>query len=519
MQQKIIWFTWDNIGASIVKKLIDEGVSVILAQIEDQKELGYEQKPEDPESKRRRLSVYDGIFPKKSAKIALEAMAKIKDKEKYFVIFDFNNMWNYAEKVQAMGFNGLFPTKELYEFEKDRNKAKEFVKENYPDLNLTETEEFNTVDEAKKFLEKTKEVWVLKGNNDNARTVVPETEDPEVSKMIIVESLEDHKKDYEADGFILERKILHGIEFTPEMWWLDGKPIFSSVDIENKPIGARNESVQTGCAQNLIVKTDLEDPINQIAFPPAIQEMAKKQKGLFIFDAGIMYDPENKKMYFTEFCAQRMGWDAIQTELNMAESVSSFFELVSKGENPLFYKFGASVRGYNLHKDDAKDRRVTEGLPIKIGNEKGTWIYECKMEKDRLVSTGTSWDLAVFTGASDNPNEAVDKAYESRYDFGFENMYARPKEDFISMQYHSAIPIRYTFINNNLISGVDFKEVSAFDENVKKAYEDKISMIAKDAKRFYENDYNEKLKEVENNHAETIKKLKEEFMNIINENE
>src|SRR5438309_8557884 len=92
----------------------------------------------------------------------------------------------------------------------------------------------------------------------------------------------------------------------------------------------------------------MDAQINKIAYPPIIDEMAKKQPGIGIYDAGLLFD--GKEFYFTEFVSQRFGWDGIFSEIAMCadergeNAASRHFEMIAAGQNPLRHKFGAAVR-------------------------------------------------------------------------------------------------------------------------------------------------------------------------------
>lgn len=444
----LILFSFDGISFGVFHKLIEEGNNVIIAQLQSKKDLGDED-DEDPEAKRRRLSLYDGILDKRDAHDVLKAMKDIEHKDEWIVWFDFNCMGIMAEQVLAMGFTkGLFPTVEDTTLEKDRNKAKEIIKKHYPDLSLGEVQEFSKVTDALKFLDETDGIYVLKGNSDNdgAKTIVPQGENPDTAKLILKDALEAHTKDYEDGGFILEEKIIDGSEATPQAVFLDGELVFTDVDIENKPIGSGNVSVQTGAMQTLVIQSDFKDKINTIAFPKWVYDQAKKHVGLFIVDAGLIF--KDGKAYFTEFCFQRFGYDSFFAEVTMAKSVTDFFVDLFKGKNPLKTKYGVAVRGMNLHKD-GKERRVLEGISMSDPDEH-TFVFECKKEEEKYVCTGGGWDLVVFTGADDDMEEAVHNAYLTADEFAFEDLYIRPEFDFLSEDYVSSIPNRLDELGDKL---------------------------------------------------------------------
>ena len=254
-----IIFTHSNTPIlSIAEKLEKEGNRVILGVIEDSNKIllpDEESKPEPPDEKKTRLSLYTGIIDKYSADEVLKMAKRIKDKDEWIVLTDSNSNFQYAEKMLDMGFTkGLFPTEEDRSFECDRKKAKDFIKENYPDLKVAEVKTFKTIEEGIEFLNESEDMWVLKSMGDSGTTICPNTEDPDIAKEEIIATLEEMQKDYEENGFMLEPRIIAPIELTPEIIFNDGLPIMISLDIEIKTLAA-GSAIQTGCVLNLIVKT------------------------------------------------------------------------------------------------------------------------------------------------------------------------------------------------------------------------------------------------------------------------
>ena len=450
----IIWLSADGIGFCIAEQLIREGNNVIVGVVQ-------EAEGEDGEAKRRRLSLFDGIIEKQPIDSLMKQMAKIENKDEWIVFCDFNSLAPYAEKALKLGFTkGFFPTEEDLLLEKDRDAAKEIVKEYYTDLTVAEVQEFKSVKDGVKFLEETEQIWVLKGNGDSAKTIVPWNDDPELAKVILIDALKDHTKDYEDGGFILEEKIIGALEITPQCVWLDGEVIFTDIDIENKPIGSGNRSVQTGAMQSLVFKSKKSDKINKLAFPQWIHDQAKKHKGLFVSDAGLLV--KDDKYYFTEFCFQRFGYDSFLAELDMAGTATDFFTKLFNGKNPLKHDFGIATRGLNIHKDD-KERRVLEGITMIIEAPNPTWLFEGKKEDEKIVCTGGAWDLVVFTGSGGSINEASHKAHEASEAFVFEDLYLRPEFDLLSFDYPTSIPNRYTGLNGKLFDAKHMEDMQEYE--------------------------------------------------------
>lgn len=521
---KYIWFSYDMCGLSIAKKLKDEGNTVIFAQVQSKKELGLpHDKPEKPEDQKLRLEVGNGIIEKHKASDILKKMKGMKNKDEWFVVFDFNNLWRYSEAVVKMGFtSGFFCTEKQWELEEDRSKGKEFVKKHYPDLKVAEVHEFKTIDEGKKFLEGTEKVWVLKSYNPAGSTVVPASDDPEKAYQEIEGALDLEKTDYEKDGFILEEMIPNPIEITPEIQFYDGKVIMTTVDIENKPIGAGSTGNMTGCSSNLIIKTELEEQINKIAFPPIVYEMAKNHKGLFVWDSSILINPKTKELYFGEFCANRWGWDSFFTNLSMCDSVSDFFNACVEGRNPLTKDFGVAVRMFNL-------KNHIE-VPVILGSneDKEIWFYDVKKKDDKLVSGGGGWDTYVCTGSGKTFTEAVDEAYEEIEDTAFTNGYYRPKFDFISKEYKNSVMNRYKMTTGWLYGKEMLENEVGFDEeiftNLKKSIISSIdghksSIIVKNSPKEelekQAKEYEDKLLEMRTNHTKETESLTRQIKDIL----
>jgi len=447
---KYIWFTYDGSGLSIAKKLIDEGQTVIVAQIQNASEL-HSGKTEEPEDRKKRLSVFDGMVPKHDAREVLKRMKNMHGKDDWFVIFDLNSLWYYAQIAVKLGFtNGFFPTEEDTLFEDDRDKGKELVKQYWPDLEVADVQEFKTIEEGIAFLEQSDDLYVLKANTEGDLTVVPKGDDPEQSHEALIGALKTNQKEYEKEGYILELKIPDPIEITPQMVFYNGKPVFTDIDIENKPIGAGSIGNMTGCAGNLIIQTKMGEKINKIAFPKKVYEMAAQHPGLFIWDASILIDRRTKQLYFGEFCPNRWGYDAIFTELEMCGSVSAYFESIVAGKNPLKQKFGVGIRVFNIKKHEDCD--------VAVQDEQGIYFYDVKREDDHLVTVGSDWNLFVATGAADTIEEAVDHAFDRINPDMFTDGYYRPKFDFNSYDYPNSIPQRYAFTNGMLFDAPQWRQ-------------------------------------------------------------
>lgn len=447
---KYIVFTFDGSGTPVAQHLQLEGQDVVLAQIQNMRSLSAEGETEYAEArsdKEMRNAMFDGVVKKKIAEELIKEMKTYKNPQDYFVYFDTNGLYAFAEQIKDLGFHGNFPTRDDYLYEVDRDKAKEFVKKHYSKLNIARKKEFAKASEAKEFLANTDEVWVLKGNSDSASAFVPDVDDPVLAARQLVEVLDKDSDSYESEGFILELLIPSVMELTPEKIYYDGELIACTLDIENKPIGSGNISVQTGCAADLVFPIDCDARINQIAFPPIVDEMAKQHKGLFYWDASILINKRDGKMYFGEFCPNRPGYNASFTEFAQCGSVHEFFEKVVQKKSPFTLgTVASSIKIFNLHRD-SETQQTLGGLTVDFAPEveKDIWLWDVKKKGKKLVNLGYGDAIACITGSGKSVEEAVNRMYRTLEKFSFVEAYYRPKADYLSLGYSTSILNRLNY--------------------------------------------------------------------------
>jgi hypothetical protein len=449
MKYRIFTYTGDSLP--IAHKLQQEGCEVVVGMVDDKGAVHSakegELRLEKREAKRRRLSLFDGLVEKRPAEVLIDEMRRYEHPEDYFVFFDRNHLFRFSEQLLETGFNGNFPTEADYLFERDRERANQLVREQYPRLHVPDVKPFNNVRDALEFLESTDQLWVLKSQDDSVRTFVPDVDDPKLAATQVIEMLNDNRKAYDCSGYILEELIHPAIEITPEKIYYDGTPLAVVLEFENKPFGSGNISIQTGCSQNLLFPIDMADKINGIAFPPVVDQMAKQHKGLFYWDASLLIDKRTGKIYFGEFCSNRPGYNSLFTELAQCRSVNDYFSSIIRKESPFkLGTVGTSVLLLNPA-TDKETGRTTEGARIdyKPEIERNLWLWDVRREQNRLVNVGDGWNLAVVTGAGDSIDEAVNSMYRCVDGFSFAGAYYRPKSDFLSLDYPTSILNRINY--------------------------------------------------------------------------
>ena len=449
---KFIFISFTGCGFPIAKMLSKEGNKIGVAQIDLASDLqidGWQGQKEKPEKKKRRLSLYDGLLKKTSFVKLLKAMKNESNKQNYFVVLDHNSLCRFGEVLSKWGYTGLLPLKEDYQMEKDRKFAQEFVSKNYKTLKILESKEFKKVEDGIKYVQESQTLLVLKSMGNLGETIIPSVEDIDLNKQEIVGALNNDKANYEKGGFLLEQKIIDPIEFTPQIAFWDGKPVYSEVELECKPIGAGDKGRDGGGAINLVVQTSLGCDLNKMAFPPVVYDLAKNRKGLFLFDAGILYDQKTKNYYFTEFAGNRWSWGGVFSELSMSATASNYFEKVSQGKNPYTYKFGATLSLYNIKEDPDFPKMHAQGIPLFWGKEYDSKFvpYQVKQDGNVIVNVDAEDILLGYVSCHGNTiGEAVKDVYEAVEHFSFKEVLYRPKEDFLSVDYPSAVLNRYKFL-------------------------------------------------------------------------
>lgn len=436
--KKYIIFTCWVYALPIAYQLQQEGKEVIVGYVDDMDAIG--QGKEETEDHKIRTSNYGNLLDVRKAEKLIEQMEKFDDKEEWFVFCESNLVWEFSERAMKMGFtNGLLPTKFDFEIEGDRNKGKEFVKKFYPDIEVSEVMDFKTIEDGIEYVKGSEDFMALKANDAGGQTVVPTTEDIEFAREEITDALRNGKKSYEEKGFILEKQIRDGIELCPEMLYWDGEPVASSIDYENKSIGGANVGKKMGCMQNIVCATEMDAPINDIAFPKAMDRLAKIHKGLFIADINLIY--KDGKFFYLEFCGNRPGYDSIYSEMDMAGGAGAYFDALSSKQKVYQRSHGVAIRGLNLSRN--KEHRPQEDLSMRWKDEdiEHVWPFELRKREndDSRVNVGLEEDVFVITESSDDPEYAVHKAYDILDRFSFKDMYVRSEEDFLSKEYPDSI--------------------------------------------------------------------------------
>lgn len=445
---RYVILTFSGYSFPIARQLLDEGQEVLVGQIGRAKAdrvRGWEGQPEEAEYRRRRLALYDGLLPIQDADDVLRQLQFEADKGRIkdtFVWVDHNNLHWYGERVAQFGYTGFLPLQVDYERERNRQAAHAFVKKHYAGLKVLEGTSLKKAADGIQLVQDSDHPWVLKSNGNFGATIVPKVKDLELNHREIVGALTENGADYEAGGYLLERQLLEPVEFTAVLGFWNGKPLYSHVELESKPIGAGDLGFDGGGAVNGLLRTDLEAGVNQLCFPPAVMELAAKRKGLFLFDAGVLYEPASGEYYFTEFCGNRWGWGGVFSELALAGGPAAYFEALTAGRNPLEESCASTVTLYNLLPDEQHPTLHEEHLPVywKTKYRRQIHLYQVRKDRDRIVNVGLSNSLLGYcSGAADSLESSAESAYRAVEAVSFKELLYRPKSDYLSTDYATAL--------------------------------------------------------------------------------
>jgi len=379
--------------------------------------------PETDDTRHKRLALYDNLFERKwdADRLLSFLLGQPRNsRADWFVFCDFNYLWPYADKLRAAGYQGLLPTKTDFDLEKDRRLAKKLIAQRYPVITIGEYKEFKKIADGLKFLKDNQDaLFVLKGFYEEASTVVPESDDPKINRMILEDALTREKKEYEREGFVLEEKIPDLIEFTPEAISAFGQIVGVNVDIEHKIIGSRHGYL-SGCTLDLVMWQNENDELYKKFLAP-LEGLMLRENEISVWDLSILYSPENGKFYPGEFCSNRPGYNALYTEISTLPSVTDYIERLFHAEH--LEKEDTQPIGVSARIFDLTGEARREQLMIADIADPNIWAWDIQKQDGKLRTTALDRNTMIVTGAGGTVDQAITALYDNlenvHYDSGF----------------------------------------------------------------------------------------------------
>jgi hypothetical protein len=441
---KYAFLTADGHFLPIAYHLQAEGEDVYVGMVREWKEV-HMVRNESPEDKERRLSLYEHMFELRWDAARLTSYLEGQKPNEWFVFCDFNYFWPYADRLRKRGYHGLLPTKDDQRLEKDRSFAKKFVEQNYSQVRVGEYQDFKTVVDAQRYMDKHAEtLYVLKGNSDEAPTIVPSTDDPSINRILVGDSLERERKWYEKEGFTLEEKIPDVIEFTPEAYAYNGEVIAVSIDIEHKHLGSRGGPIE-GCALSLVLWEEIDSMIYEYFLEPMAEHMLRPNE-FTIWDMSVYWSPSRKQFFFGEFCSNRPGYDAVFAELATTGGVQEWVSRIVSGDKfgAEDAHFGTSIRVFN--KQRGHKGRAWKELIIGNPADPNTFLWDIKQESNKIYTAGYDSNTYVITGSGDTVQKAIDDVYKNDERIVFDSGFSLEKHDWMDTDYPENILHRYEIL-------------------------------------------------------------------------
>jgi hypothetical protein len=440
---KFCFLTADGHFLPLAYHLQEAGHEVYVGMIRDWKEVKMVRN-ESPEDEKRRVSLYQGMFKHRTDAASLVRWLEDGSPQDWFVFCDFNYFWPYADRLRGRGFHGLLPTKEDQRLEKEREFAKDFVAENYPELDVAEYQNFKTVQDAQKYLDKhADQLYCLKGNSDECPTVVPSKDDPKINRELILDSLGRFQKWYEKEGFSLEEKIPDIIEFTPEAYGYDGELVSVSVDIEHKHLGSRGGPIE-GCALSLVLWQDLESRIYEYFLKPLAKQMLRPRE-FTIWDMSVYWSPSRQTFFFGEFCSNRPGYDCVFAEIASTGGVEKWVEKIVSVQNFGQDKpFGTAMRVFNKQRIDPK--KGWQEMVIGDMDDPNFFGWDIRKEGNKIYTIGYDSNTYVIAGSGDTVKAAINDLYKNDEHIVFDSGYSLEKRDWFDKDWPENILHRYEIL-------------------------------------------------------------------------
>lgn len=386
----IITYDWASLDIAVKAKL--EGFNVYVGLLSPQEA----HKKISKDENEVRESVGRGlvnIYP-------IEKLLKLSPNDT-IVIFDNNYGFEVGEKFRELGFTGIIPTKDDFLLERNREYAYQVVKQIFKDVDIIEFEVFNSVKEAISFLKKANDIYVVKSDGDNVSTFVPHSLNIDEARKECIQVLLFNEAEYNRSKIVLQRKIINGIEFIPDILFdINFEKSISSIDIEDKYFGNGLSGKQVGCAGEVgfLIKEDTE--IYQRFVSPLKEFALSKKKN--IIDVGIIYDQDRDKFYFTEFCP-RLGWGHTYNIISIFGSVSKFLDFLINGnyDDEIFKKTSIGITLFNTFVKGNNQAKIL----IPRYNE-NICLYDASFDKKNNILTTCGYgDEAIYFVNSGDKDE------------------------------------------------------------------------------------------------------------------
>ncbi len=405
MKRKFWIVTADHSGVPLGLHMKDQGEDVCLAMIRPEDKHGKRQQPKDAEQAKEWAKKVkyltknaEGLLPKRWLPECMKDIGKDD-----YVIADQIYGHQFCDTLRRRGFKVLGGSEVGYKLEIDRDGALKFLKRIGFDLPQQQKFGSGSAQTAIKFLSAVKDgaLYVLKSDNPLVITQVAHESNEE-----LIQKLQAEASLINSAPFLLQEKV-DGLEAATETWYVNGKPIFSNLDLEDKRKYNEDSECQVGCSFTLLMMLGLAHPLREMTCKP-FDDYAAKNIGTGLMDLSFILDKKMNKIWALEVCGSRFPYNALYNMLALLRvPLGDFFAGVLdhkyKGDmtaelfNP---GYAASLRLFN--DGEKKDQLIT--FPKEFADN--VWLWDAYKKDGKLYTVGDDAFAIITATSTQNPEAA-----------------------------------------------------------------------------------------------------------------
>src|SRR2546423_756846 len=103
---KYIFISFSGLSLPVAYKLQQEGNEVVVGQIEDMKDYVMEEETkkafESDFNRERRMKLFKNMLKMQPAERVIEQLKLVKNLQNYFIFFEENNLYRWADKIRHL---------------------------------------------------------------------------------------------------------------------------------------------------------------------------------------------------------------------------------------------------------------------------------------------------------------------------------------------------------------------------------------------------------------------------------
>lgn len=328
------------------------------------------------------------------------------------ILFDMVGLGSIADKLKKTGFKVYGGSSLNDKLELDRPFGIKIAE--MGGIKVPKFEKFRSFQRAVSFLEKSKEPWVFKPQDNKSPAFTYVSTDTEDMK----EMLDYFKGIWKGKvDFILQEKI-EGVEVSTEGFYIDGKLVPNTLNstIEQKRFMNGDLGPNTGCMSSVVRFWKNPSPKIYRLTLQKIEPFLRRFKYTGPLDMNCIISGKDHLPRFLEFTA-RFGYNALYALCEGLEKVGVWVSGMTNGQpepsSPSYDWLGAvrvSIPPYPL------EVKAEAGKPVRgVDNLEHLWLLDVMYENGRLLTAGVDGVIGEVTGRAKTIEELGKQIY-SRID-------------------------------------------------------------------------------------------------------